>query len=94
MAVPPKVTLAEKFFVGQGEAASLICQVEGNPSPTISWSHCDVPNILCDKQYLNISKVQTARAIYNCTARNAVGVDSATTVLSKSTLLCTCSSVT
>ncbi|XP_015751965.1 PREDICTED: hemicentin-1-like [Acropora digitifera] len=77
----PKVTLAEKFFVDRGKTVSLICQVEGNPKPTISWSPCDLPNVVCDKQHLNISKVQTARANYNCTARNAVGIDSANTVL-------------
>ncbi|XP_029205398.2 LOW QUALITY PROTEIN: tyrosine kinase receptor Cad96Ca-like [Acropora millepora] len=77
----PKVTLAEKFFVGRGRNASLICQVEGNPKPTISWSHCDLPSVFCDKRYLTISKVQTARANYSCTARNALGIDSATTVL-------------
>ncbi|XP_015777830.1 PREDICTED: uncharacterized protein LOC107355763 [Acropora digitifera] len=77
----PKVTVAERIFVCQGKTASLICQVEGNPKPTISWSHCDLPNVLCDKQYLNISKVQTAHANYTCTARNALGKESATTVL-------------
>ena len=93
LVVSPKVTLAEKFFVSQGKSASVICQVEGNPKPTVSWSHCDLPNVICDKQYLNISKVQTARANYSCTATNALGVDSATTLLSKWTLLCACSSV-
>ena len=53
----------------------------------ISWSPCDLPNFVCDKQYLNISKVQTAWPNYNCTARNVVGIDSATTVLGKWTLL-------
>ncbi|XP_074634733.1 lachesin-like [Acropora palmata] len=77
----PKVTVAEQFFVVQGKTASVICRVEGNPKPTVSWSHCDLPNVICDKQYLNISKVQTALANYTCTARNAVGIDSATTVL-------------
>jgi len=77
----PKVTLAKKFFVGREQTASLFCQVEGNPKPTISWSPCDPPHVVCDRQYLNISKVRTARSYYNCTARNAVGIDSAITVL-------------
>ncbi|XP_067042620.1 lachesin-like isoform X3 [Acropora muricata] len=77
----PKVTLRKKFFVGREQTASLFCQVEGNPKPTISWSPCDPPNVLCDKQYLNISKVQTARANFNCTATNALGEESASTVL-------------
>ncbi|XP_067056911.1 uncharacterized protein [Acropora muricata] len=79
--VSPKVTLRKKFFVGREQTASLFCQVEGNPKPTISWSPCDPPHVSCDKQYLNISKVQTALSNYNCTARNAVGIDSATTEL-------------
>ena len=92
--VSPKVILANRFFVGREQSASIICQAGGNPKPTISWSPCDLPNVLCAKRYLNISKVQTAFAKYNCTARNALGVDSATTVLSRWTLFCTCSSVT
>ena len=90
LAVSPKVTLSEKFFVVQGKTASVICQAGGNPKPTVSWSHCDLPNVLCDKQYLNVSNVETARANYTCIARNAVGVDSATTVLSKWTLNSLC----
>ncbi|XP_067032676.1 fibroblast growth factor receptor 3-like isoform X4 [Acropora muricata] len=77
----PKVTLAKKFFVGREQTASLICQVEGNPKPTISWSPCDLQSFLCDNEYLNISRVQTARANYTCTASNALGVHSATTLL-------------
>jgi len=75
------VTLATKVFVGHELTASLICEVEGNPTPIISWSPCYGQSVVCDKQYLNISKVQTARANYTCTATNAVGVDSATTLL-------------
>ncbi|XP_015776919.1 PREDICTED: limbic system-associated membrane protein-like [Acropora digitifera] len=77
----PKVKLAKKVFVGQGNTASLTCQVEGNPKPTISWSPCDPPHFVCDKQYFNVSKVQTARTNFNCTATNSLGTDSATTVL-------------
>ncbi|KAK2549873.1 Basement membrane-specific heparan sulfate proteoglycan core protein, partial [Acropora cervicornis] len=83
-----QVTLAKKFFVGRGETASLICQVEGNPKPTISWSSCDLPNVPCDKRYWNVSNVRTARANFNCTATNALGVDSASTVVCKWTLFC------
>ena len=82
-AVSPKVTLAKKFFVARGQTASLICQVEGNPKPTISWDRCDQPTLLCDKQYLNVSNVQTERTNYSCTASNYLGSDSATTVLRK-----------
>ncbi|XP_067056838.1 fibroblast growth factor receptor 2-like isoform X2 [Acropora muricata] len=77
----PKVTLVQKVFVSREESASLKCEVKGNPTPTILWSPCDIGNLACDKQYLNISKVQTACANYTCTATNAVGVDSATTLL-------------
>ncbi|XP_074634650.1 uncharacterized protein LOC141893174 [Acropora palmata] len=78
---PPKVTAAQKVYVCRGQSASLNCEVKGNPTPTISWSPCDGENLLCNKQYLSIPKVQTARANYTCTATNALGVDSATTVL-------------
>lgn len=67
--------------------------MKGNPKPTISWTHCDLPNIVCGEQYLNVSNVQMVRANFNCTATNAVGVDSASTVVRKWTLFCTCSSV-
>ena len=85
--VPPMVTLASKVFVGREQTAFLFCEVEGNPTPIISWSPCDGKSVLCEEQYLNISKVQTARANYTCTATNALGVDSATTLLCKWTLL-------
>ena len=87
------VKLPSKVFVGREQSASLICEVEGNPTPIISWSPCSGRSVLCDEQYLNISKVQTGCANYTCTARNAVGVDSETTLLRKLTLLHTCSVV-
>ena len=87
------VTLASKVFVGRKQTALLICEVEGNPTPIISWSPCYGKYVVCDKRCLNISKVQTARANYTCTATNALGVDSATTVLRKWTILYTCSFV-
>ncbi|XP_074633148.1 hemicentin-1-like isoform X3 [Acropora palmata] len=79
--VPPMVKLPSKVFVGREQSASLNCEVEGNPTPTISWSPCDVENLLCDKQILNICKVQSARANYSCAARNYLGIATATTVL-------------
>ena len=77
------VRVAQKVFVGREETASLYCEVEGNPTPTISWSPCDEGNPFCNEQYLNISQVQSARANYICTARNDVGTASGTTVLRK-----------
>lgn len=85
------VTLDSKVFVGREETASLNCKVEGNPPATISWSPCEEGNTPCSDQYLNISKVQSARTNYTCTAKNYLGIDSATTVLRKWTLLYTCS---
>ena len=87
------VKLPPKVFVGREQPASLICEVEGNPTPIISWSPCYGKNVVCGGRYLNISKVQTARANYTCTANNSLGVDSATTLLRKCTLLRTCSFV-
>lgn len=82
-AVPPKVTLPKKVLIGREQTVTVICEVEGNPKPVISWSGCDQPNHLCDKQYLRVSKVQNPRTNYTCTGRNYLGSDSATIVLSK-----------
>ena len=90
--VAPVVILPPEVFVDREQPASLICEVEGSPRPLISWSPCSGGSV-CDKQYLNISKVQTERANYTCTATNALGVHSATALLSKWTLLYTCSFV-
>ena len=90
--VRPMVEFTSKVFVGHKQTALLVREVEGNPTPIISWSPCHRKNV-CDKQYLNISKVQTARANYDCTARNALNLESATTVFCKWTLLYTCSFV-
>ncbi|XP_068685611.1 neurotrimin-like [Montipora foliosa] len=78
---PPIITIESKFFVGREQTASLYCDVEGNPTPWIHWTPCDLPSIGCHKQYLNISKVQTSRATYTCTASNYLGSDSETTLL-------------
>lgn len=75
------VTILQKVFVGREQNASLKCEVEGNPTPRISWSPCDEVNHPCDKQHLNIFKVLSARANYTSIATNALGTDSATTVL-------------
>ena len=87
------VALSSKVFVDREQTVTLICEVEGNPRPSISWSPCYGQSVVCDEQYLNISSVQSARANYTCTATNAVGVDSGTTLLRKWTLLHTCSFV-
>ncbi|XP_074633569.1 opioid-binding protein/cell adhesion molecule-like isoform X5 [Acropora palmata] len=79
--LPPKVTLPKRVLVGREQTATLICEVEGNPKPNISWSGCDQPNHLCDKQYLSVLKVQNPCTNYTCTGRNYLGSDSATTVL-------------
>ena len=83
LTVPPIITIESKFFVGREQTVLLNCEVEGNPTPSVRWIPCDLQNIGCDKQYLNISKVQTLRANYTCTARNSEGSDSETTRLSK-----------
>ena len=85
------VAVPSKVFVEREQAAFVICGVEGNPTPIISWSPCSGKNVVCDERYLNISnKVQTSRANYTCTATNALGIDSATTVVCKWTILYTC----
>ena len=80
--VPPTVRVPSKVFVERKKTAFLICEVEGNPTPIISWSPCPGKSV-CDERYWNISEVQTARSNHTCTATNALGVDSATTVVGK-----------
>ena len=80
------VKLASKVFVGRDETAFLICEVEGNPTPIISWSPCEGKNVFCDQRFLNISNVQAARANYTCTGTNDLGIDLASTILRKWTL--------
>ena len=84
------VAVPSKVFVEREHTAFVMCEVEGNPTPMISWSPCSEKNVVCDEQFLNISKVQTAHANYTCTATNALGGDSGTTVVRKWTLLYTC----
>ena len=84
------VAVPSKVFVKREHNAFVICEVKGNPTSIISWNPCLQKNVVCDERYLNISKVQTARANYNCTATNALGADSGTTVVRKWTLVSTC----
>ena len=62
---------------------SLDCKVDGYPIPTITWTPCNAQENVCDQSMLNISKVQND-GVYNCTAKNCVGNDSANTSLGKS----------
>ena len=91
--VRPTFALASIVSVGHKQTAVVIREVEGNSTHVISWSPCYGKYVVYDKQYLNISRVQTACANYTCTATNALGVDSGTTVLCKWTVLHTCSFV-
>ena len=61
---------------------SLDCKVDGYPIPAITWTPCDAQENVCDQSMLNISKVQND-GVYNCTAKNSLGNDSASTTLGK-----------
>lgn len=86
------VRVPSEVCVGRELSVFLICEVEGNPPPIISWSPCPGKDV-CVGRYLNISKVQTSRANYTCKATNDLGVDLETTVVCKCTLLHTCNFV-
>ena len=85
--VRPKVILEKRHYVDRDGNASLHCQVEGSPLPTISWTPCNPEENVCDRRLLNISRVQSERSNYTCTANNSLDEDSASTSLSKLTLV-------
>ena len=88
--VRSRVILEKEHYVDRDGNASLHCQVEGSPLPTISWIPCNPQENVCNRGLLNISRVQSERSNYTCTANNSLGEDSASTSLSKLTLvLCT-----
>lgn len=85
VSVPATITLQSTSYVGREQSASLDCQVEGYPPPTITWIPCNSQEV-CNTRFLNISKVERS-VNYSCAANNSLGNDSAITNLGKLTLV-------
>ena len=44
-------------MVGLQQSLTLNCEAEGNPPPTYTWTPCNDPEQVCDKNTLHISQV-------------------------------------
>lgn len=83
ISVSPEIKLQSMHYVEREQSASLHCQVEGYPTPTITWTPCNnLQGNVCDKSRLNVPRVKRDN-VYVCTAINSLGCDSASTKLSK-----------
>ena len=65
------------------QSVTLICEAEGNPPPTYTWTPCNEPEQVCNKNTIDISKVLND-ANYTCRVDNPYGVDSKTAYFCKS----------
>ena len=74
-------------MVGVRQSATLNCEAEGNPPPIHTWTPCNDPEQVCDKNTLDISQVLND-ANYTCRVANVYGDDSKTTSVCKSHVHC------
>ena len=55
---PPKIVdFQPEYMVGVRQSATLNCEAEGNPPPTHTWTPCNDPEQVCNKNTLDISQV-------------------------------------
>ena len=87
--VSPVINLQNEYYVGREKRASIYCNVEGYPPPTITWTPCDPQENVCNQNMLNISKV-VEDCVYICKAKNSLGFDFASTKLCKLICLLKC----
>ena len=68
----PEIThISSTQTVNNGDTLNLNCTVDGNPSPTITWTR------LSDDSSVNFPLVVTGRqneGTYRCTAHNGIGI--------------------
>ncbi|CAH3158929.1 unnamed protein product, partial [Pocillopora meandrina] len=75
---PPKiVNFQPEYFVGVQQSLTLNCGADGNPPPTYTWTPCNYPEQVCDKNALDISQVLDDTS-YTCRVASVFGDDSKT----------------
>ena len=67
------------FNVIVQQSVTLLCQAEGNPTPSFAWTPCKDG---CDEGMLVIPEVLND-IVYTCEVSNDLGSDSATTSVGK-----------
>ena len=61
-------------MVGLQQSLTLNCEAEGNPPPTYTWTPCNDPEQVCDKNTLHISQVLNDTS-HTCRVANVYGDD-------------------
>ena len=85
---PPKiVNFQPEYFVGVQQSLTLNCGADGNPPPTYTWTPCNYPEQVCDKNTLDISQVLNDTS-YTCRVASVFGDDSKTANICKSHIYC------
>ena len=74
-------------MVGVQQSVTLNCEAEGNPPLTYTWTSCNDPEQVCDKNNLYISQVLNDTS-YTCGVANVYGDDSKTATVCKSHIHC------
>ncbi|XP_066024991.1 uncharacterized protein [Pocillopora verrucosa] len=75
---PPKiVNFQPEYFVGVQQSLTLNCGADGNPPLTYTWTPCNYPEQVCDKNTLDISQVLDDTS-YTCRVASVFGDDSKT----------------
>ena len=81
------VKFQPEYIVGVQQSVTLHCEAEGNPPPTYTWTPCNDPEQVCDKNTLDISQVLSDTS-YTCRVANVHGDDSKTANICKSHIHC------
>ena len=85
---PPNIVdFQPEYMVGVQQSVYLNCEAEGNPPPTYTWTPCNDPGQVCDKNALHISQVLNDTS-YTCRVANVYGNDSKTANVCKSHVNC------
>ena len=85
---PPKIVdFQPEYMVGVQQSVTLKCEAEGNPPPTQTWTPCNDPEQVCDKNTLDISQVLNDNN-YTYRVANVYGNDSKTANVCKSNVHC------
>ena len=81
------VKFQPEYIVGVQQSVTLNCEAEGNPPPTYTWTPCNDPEQVCDRNTLDISQVFNDTS-NTCRVANVYGDDSKTANICKSHIPC------